>query len=156
MAWDGCRFDSHGHARGRPSNKYHTYSIPFTRIEYGYVRVSIRETRRRHQINLHRDAPHSFVHSRVRPSVRPHHRPRVRSVVISTRERTNERTNERTTTMALSFARISYTAGCVSRLDSTRLDSIERASSSNHPSLAPIDRIARDRILGVRSMGRGG
>jgi len=100
--------------------------------------VSIRETRIRHQINVHRRDAFDRLHHR--------------SVGGHIDARTNERTT--TTTMALSFARISSTAGCVPlSLFSSLLDSIEqRASSSNHSSLASIDRIARDRILSVRSM----
>ena len=149
MAWDGCRFDSHGHARGRPSNKYHTYSIPFTRIEYGYVRVSIRETRRRHQINLHRDAPHSFVHSRVRPSSSPSSRSVGRHIDARTNERTNERTNDDDDDGSLLRAHLFHGRVRLSTLlDSTRLD---RTRVIIESSLASIDRIARDRILGVRS-----
>ena len=108
--------------------------IPFTRVEYRDVRYYILETRILHQSIY---APTALDRALV--CARPHHRPRARSVVISTRERTNERTTTTTTTMALSFARISSTAGCVSRFD--RSNARERARiDASSSSLAPIHR----------------
>ncbi len=158
MAWDGCRFDSHGHARGRPSNKYHTYSIPFTRIEYGYVRVSIRETRRRHQINLHRDAPHSFVHSRVRPSSSPSSRSVGRHIDARTNERTNERTNDDDDGSLLRAHLFHGRVRLSTRLDSTRLDRtrviIESSIARPHRSYRARSYLGRAIDDGTRGMTR--
>jgi len=82
------------------------------------------------------------VHSRVRITVRI----TVRSVVISTRERTNDDDDDDGSLLRahLFHGRVRLST----LLDSTRLD---RTRVIIESSLASIDRIARDRILGVRS-----
>jgi len=74
----------------------------------------------------------------------------VRSVVISTRERTNDDDDDDGSLLrAHLFHRRVRLSLSLSLLFSTRLD---RTRVIVESSLASIDRIARDRILGVRSM----
>ena len=102
--------------------------------------VSIRETRIRHQINVHRRDAFDRLHHR--------------SVGGHIDARTNERTT--TTTMALSFARISSTAGCVPlSLFSSLLDSIEQRASSSNPFIARIHRSYRARSYLGRAIDDG-
>ena len=103
-------------------------------------------------INVHRrDAPHStdralagalFAAPFSSPSSSPFGR--------SSYRRANERTNERTTTMALSFARISSTAGCVSRL--TRLDDDASSIARPHRSYRARSYLGRAIDDGTRGM----